>query len=276
MGRRHLDSGENITNQLAPLMEDDEFLTALSRGEDPSGGEDELAGLFLELRNDIETNLPPGPVIEGEEEAPVVLPMSARRRRMRPLLHGLLGAAAATVAIVSGGAVLTNAGVIGGSESSNATAVELASTLDELDRSTAEGDVDGTRELLADARRLLGELDSEDSNDTSVVAERVTSTRETTAVVTETATETEIAPAPAPETETEAAEPAPAETVTVTSTAEAPEQATVTHYATVTETVVRDNPIPPGQGEPAPGEGNGGNEGNGEGNEGVTPPQQQQ
>lgn len=37
---------------------DDEFLTALSQGVDPSDGEDELATLFLELRDDVEAPMP--------------------------------------------------------------------------------------------------------------------------------------------------------------------------------------------------------------------------
>lgn len=254
MGRRHRESGEDITNQLAPLIEDDEFLTALSRGEDPTGGEDPLAGLLLELRGDVEKQMPPAPVIEGAEELPAVIPMSTRRRRTGPLLHGLIGAAAATVAIVGVGAALTSTGLIGTSVSENSTAVELASTLDELDRSTANGDEDSTRELLEEARRLVGKLDAADTKS----ATRSTAPRASTVTVTATA------PAPEPSS----AEPAPAETITVTEAAPTPEQPTVTQYATVTETVVRENPLPPGEDEPTPAEP--------PADGGLTPPQRQQ
>lgn len=255
---RHRDSGEDLTQQLAPLIEDDEFLTALSHGEDPSGGDDELAGLLLGLRSDVEKQMPPAPVIEGEDDEPAVIAMPARRRRVRPLLHGLVGAAAATVLIAGGGAVLTGSGVLGGGAGGNATAVELAGTLDELDRSTAEGDDDATRALLDEARRLVDKLDAQEQDGEAAAAGRGTSARSTTATETATATETVTEPAPAPAPQSADVEPAPAETVTVTSTAPAPEQATVTQYATVTETVVRENPLPFNEPEPAPGDTPGG------------------
>ena len=43
----------SVAEQLQPLVDDDAFLTSLSQGQDPSAGEDELAALFLELREDV-------------------------------------------------------------------------------------------------------------------------------------------------------------------------------------------------------------------------------
>ena len=55
----------------------DEFLTALSHGIDPSDGQDQLATLFLELRDDVEAPMPEAPTLEAPatEELVPVAPM---------------------------------------------------------------------------------------------------------------------------------------------------------------------------------------------------------
>lgn len=59
MNRRHRDADTgDITSQLKPLTDDDAFLSDLSRGIDPSEGTDELAGLLLALREDVEKQMP--------------------------------------------------------------------------------------------------------------------------------------------------------------------------------------------------------------------------
>ena len=91
---------QGVAEQLQPLVDDDAFLTTLSEGTDPSDGSDELAGLLLELRGDVEKQMPPAPLIEGAEEEPEVISLgAARRRRSKPFMHGLIGAAAATLLI---------------------------------------------------------------------------------------------------------------------------------------------------------------------------------
>ena len=102
---------QGVAEQLQPLVDDDAFLTTLSEGTDPSDGGDELAGLLLELRGDVEKQMPPAPLIEGAEEEPEVISLgAARRRRSKPFMHGLIGAAAATLLIAGTGAVVVNAG----------------------------------------------------------------------------------------------------------------------------------------------------------------------
>ena len=54
-------SPESMAEQLQPLIDDDAFLTELSLGNDPSDGADELAALFLELREDVERQMPAAP-----------------------------------------------------------------------------------------------------------------------------------------------------------------------------------------------------------------------
>ena len=64
-------SPESMAEQLQPLIDDDAFLTELSLGNDPSDGADELAALFLELREDVERQMPAAPKVEGADLEPV-------------------------------------------------------------------------------------------------------------------------------------------------------------------------------------------------------------
>lgn len=233
----------DITTQLKPLMDDDAFLTDLSRGIDPSDGSDELAALFLGLRDDVEEQMPPAPLIEGAEEEPVVISLAARRaRRGRPFLSGIIGAAAATLVIAGSGSMLYNAtpgsplwGVSSSLFSDRAAVVELAGTLEEMDSRAAEGDMDGTRALLEEARRMLNNLqDANAETQTPQQAPRVTTT-------------TTVVRPPEPG----ATEPEPPATETVTETSVQTETATVT--VTQTPPPVRPNPLPsPVEPTPAP------------------------
>ncbi|NLA55227.1 MAG: hypothetical protein GX859_02835 [Corynebacterium humireducens] len=239
MKRRHPDAtAGDITTQLKPLMDDDAFLTELSQGLDPSDGTDELAALFLELREDVEKQMPPAPLIEGADEEPVVISLAARRRarRGRPFVSGLIGAAAATLVIAGSGSMIYNAtpgsplwGMSSALFSDRAAVVELAGTLEEIDSRAAEGDIDGTRELLEEARRVVQNL-----RDAQSPTEQQTPREPGTTV---TATTTATLPG-----ETLAPEPVDPTTETVTETAHQTTTATVT--VTQGPPPIRDNPLP--------------------------------
>lgn len=246
MKRRHRDANEgDITTELGPLVDDDAFLTALSEGVDPSGGEDELAALFLELRDDVERQMPPAPLIEGADEEPAVISLASRRNRRaarsgRPFVSGLLGAAAATLVIAGSGSLLYNAtpdsplwGLSSSLFSDRAAVVELAGTLEEIDSRAAEGDMDGTRELLEEARRVVANL--KDSQNDTQETPRAPGTTATTTVT-------------RPGTPTTHQPSAEAVTETVTETSHHVETQTETATATVTVTEgpppARPNPLP--------------------------------
>ncbi|MDO5031245.1 hypothetical protein [Corynebacterium sp.] len=253
-----------IAEQLQPLVDDDAFLTHLSQGQDPSDGEDELAALFLELREDVEKQMPPAPLIEGAEMEPEVISLGAarKRRRNRPFLNGLVGAAAATVLIAGAGAVAINTGVIS-TEKENPSVVELAGTLEEMDKRSAEGDMDGTRQLLEEARKLVNQVNKNKADEKQREAATTNRTTVTATATVEKEPEKEPTESPAP--------------VTVT------ENQTVVSTVVVTSTVNPGNPLFPPTGqqtEPtSPGdngneesEGNGGHGGNGD--NGLLPPPQ--
>ena len=254
MKRRHRDASTgDLTTQLQPLMDDDAFLTDLSNGIDPSDGSDELAALFLELRDDIEQQMPPAPLIEGADEEPAVISLASRRRqrRGRPFVSGLIGAAAATLVIAGSGSMIYNAspgsplwGLSSTLFSDRAAVVELAGTLEEIDSRAAEGDIDGTRELLEEARRVVQNL-----RDAQTPAEE---TPRQLPGATVTATTTATRPG-----ETVTRDPAEPVTEVVTETERHTETATETATATVTVTQgpppIRENPIPlPTDVEPVP------------------------
>lgn len=243
MKRRRRDANEgDIMAQLGPLVDDDAFLTALSEGVDPSGGEDELAALFLELREDVERQMPPAPLIEGADEEPAVISLASRRNRRaarsgRPFVSGLIGAAAATLVIAGSGSLLYNAtpgsplwGLSSSLFSDRAAVVELAGTLEEIDSRAAEGDMNGTRELLEEARSVVASLkrSQNDAGETPATTATTTVTR--------------------PGTPTPHQPPAEAVTETVTETSHHVETQTETATATVTVTEgpppVRPNPLP--------------------------------
>lgn len=323
MTRRHNGGdpdGQDIVNgQLKQLFEDDEFLTALSRGVDPSEGEDALAGLLLDMNEEVNADMPAAPdlsvLLPGFEErseetdhpgtaefAPIttsdnttegaaVVPLAprlnrrARRgavpsgggvgsRKSHPFLHGLVGAAAATLVIAGGGTAIYNADadspLYGLSTSlfgktDTPSVVELASTLDEVDSRTANGDVEGARELLEEARTMLANMDERQraARETNNAPARVPATQTATATVT--LVETPEPPAPETTTETTTA------TQTVVSTVVQPP------VWTPDPTQVIEPPTPTTEQLPsAPGNGGEPGENNGGGNAGggeVAPPQ---
>lgn len=201
MSRRNRDaSSGDINDHLQPVINDDAFLTDLSHGIDPSGGDDELAALFLALREDVERQMPPAPLIEGADEEPVVISLAERRaaRRSRPLLSGLIGAAAATLVIAGSGTAIFNAtpgsplwGISSALFSDRAAVIELAGTLEQVDSRAAQGDMDGARELISEARKQVREMSETEQQPKGE------------ATVTETVTKSSDASAPAPTTVTE-------------------------------------------------------------------------
>ena len=242
-----------VAEQLQPLVDDDAFLTSLSEGTDPSDGGDELAGLLLELRGDVNKQMPPAPLIEGADEEPEVISLSAarRRRRGKPLMHGLIGAAAATLLIAGSGAVIVNAGPgsplygvnqsLFGADDQDVSVVELAGTLEEMEKRSAEGDMDGTRQLLEEARKMVDQAKKDRAEQTARPAKQQTRT---------TVTETHTVEKPA-EVEKEGQQPQEPITVTQVETA--------VSTVVVTSTVTAGNPLsPPAQNYPEPVEQGGG------------------
>ncbi|MEX3514984.1 MULTISPECIES: hypothetical protein [unclassified Corynebacterium] len=241
--RRRPDDTNDLADQLQPLVDDDHFLTDLSAGKDPSDGSDELAALFMDLRNEVHQPLPPVPVVaplEGAESAEgtgnaagaSVASLADRRKakRPRPFVHGLIGAAAATLVIAGAGAVVYNTQGFGAQH--DPQSVELAGKLDEIESRAASGDWEGAQSLLAEARKMLN-LAEEKEADAEVKQDKARSSRVARPRPTETVTETLP-----PEQDAEANKPAPApEPTTVT------EKATQTVTVTVTETGLP-NPLP--------------------------------
>lgn len=156
------DGGGTILN-LGAVSRDDAFLTALSRGENPSGGGDWVAADLLALRDRVERPMPPAPEVAGVEAA---APAPAKTRRgPGPLASGLIGAAAATVIVAGSGAALYSAtpgsplwGASTAVFGDRSAAVELASTLDQFEVAQRNGDSEGVRTLLGQARALVGAI----------------------------------------------------------------------------------------------------------------------
>lgn len=190
-------------DEFAPVDATDALLDALARGSDPSGGSDPLAGLLLVMKRDIERPMPEAPSVDGIVPEPAeAISLDARRdgrarevgtagRRqasspkrssLNPWAAGFIGAAAASALIAGSGAVLYNAtpgsplwdastAVFG----DRAAAVELASTLKEIEVASQAGDSDYVAQLLQQANRLVesmkpvpgpGEADSSETEKT--------------------------------------------------------------------------------------------------------------
>ncbi|MBK4158064.1 hypothetical protein GWO56_00270 [Corynebacterium macginleyi] len=211
MASRHSKkNNDDLTEQLQPLVDDDVFLTELSQGKDPSHGCDELAGLLLGLKGDIDKQMPPAPRVDGVEDEPEIISLDKvrSRRRNRPVMHGLIGAAAATVILAGAGGVMANSGLFDRPDETRN--VELASTLDEMESRAAEGDVGGARELMKEARAKLENAESKEENAITAKeeAEKKRSARPKPVTVTATVTETvssqqQVKPESAPKTVTE-------------------------------------------------------------------------
>lgn len=209
MTKRDDAAAADVTAQRALIIESDSFLTELSRGIDPSCGADPLAASLLKLRDEVENPMPPAPVIDGADgEAEVVsLPHATKRRRVNPILTGLVGLAAGVALMAGSGAVLYQAdpssplhgvrNAIFGSDNRNV--VELASTLQEMENKAAAGDIDGARQLLNQARKQLDDAAPESVQKLNQ-AEQDLNQREA-ASHTVTVTATVSAPAPAATTQ---------------------------------------------------------------------------
>lgn len=148
---------------------DNAFLDALARGEDPSNGSDPLAGALLAFRE--EARGEPQVRMSGsardhharsEAQVRSLDDARARRRGMNPWVSGLLGAAAASALLLGSGAALFNAtpgsplwGPSTAVFGDRAAAVELASTLEEIEVARQEGDTENLTLLLEQARSLV-------------------------------------------------------------------------------------------------------------------------
>ncbi|WJZ01747.1 hypothetical protein [Corynebacterium freiburgense] len=235
------DSGaEEYQDEL--VLADDAFLDDLARGLDPSDGSDELAGLLLGLKAEVDAPMPPAPVLsdapttmmpplrdvvldrenppapttelefedsENSEEVAEVIDLSSRRKKRsfrQAFIHGVLGAAAATLAIAGSGIVIYNAGP----ESplwpahvalfnDHAAVVELASTLEQADDLRARGEVERALELLDEARTMAADMQAKRNSENASAATTVTVTQQPTSThSTSTEMPEEPAPAPAP------------------------------------------------------------------------------
>lgn len=222
MAPKHHGDNDDLAEQLQPLVDDDAFLTELSKGNAPSDGQDDLAELLLELKGDVDKQMPPAPLVEGADAEPEVIDLGQARKRRRggPFVHGLIGAAAATLVIAGAGGAMLHAGTFDkGDKTRN---VELAGTLEEMESRAAEGDIEGARELMKDARAKLDEAEGKEEKAIAANREaeqkRSAHPKPTPHTVTETATETVAEEASQPEQQ--------------------PEQVTVTETQYATETVV--------------------------------------
>lgn len=247
---------EDFTDLIPSVMATDAYLTDLSRGKRPGDGEDDgLVDLFLGLRDEVEGQMPASPTLAelglpesgGDEEGGNVVPLRRRSGWARTLVGGLVGAAAATLVVAGGGAAVYNAqpgsplwGMSKQMFGERAAVVELAGTLDEMDGFAQNGDVEGLRTLLNDARARLGAERAEPATTQGTLTTTATVELEPRA------TEPESAP-----------EPPVVERETLVETEVVTEQETVTETAVRTETqtvtVVPQVPIEPAPtGTPSP------------------------
>lgn len=228
--RRHTSDpdGNSITEQLGMIKRDEDFIDALRHGTDPSGGEDQLAALLLELKHDVDRDMPSAPTLadlgieetQDQQTKSVISLGKHRRKRSGAFTHGLVGAAAATLVIGGFGTAIhaaepgdalygLNQQVFGGS-SEDRQFVELASTLDEANEKSEAGDIEGARELLEQARLIVSQMNQGKQSDANKQISEVETRVVTTAVPT-----TVVVPP-------EESEPAPPVTVTVTVTEQIP------------------------------------------------------
>lgn len=196
--RRWVRDGVEATQSVEQLQADDQFLTRLSQGVDPTDGQDPLARLFLDARAEIQADVPQAPTLamlglgsveefptgelapveDSSESAPLIdAPVAEvieipRRRWNNAVAHALVGAAAATLIIAGGGTAIYNAGEgsalyalnqkFFGQTTNTEAVVALASKLDQANDLNAKGDKEGARQLLEQARELVNMLNARD------------------------------------------------------------------------------------------------------------------
>lgn len=206
-------TGSSGAGQFDEIARDDALIDAISRGEDPTQGADPLAQVLLDFRADVVGDMPAAPTLTelGFEEptasggagAEVVDITQRRRRRFGYIGSALVGAAAATLLIAGvGGAILSagpgsplyglNKSIFGGGEET--AVVQLASTLEEANQKSEEGDLEAARQLVAEAREIVNAMSEQQrtiySHEVTVVERHITSTVTTTVTVTTTETPT--------------------------------------------------------------------------------------
>lgn len=231
--------------ELDAVREEDRLLDALGAGAE---GSDELTRMLADLRDEVRSDAPPAPVfLAGSADGAATAsgaPTGGRhaavsdlseRRRNRPWLAGLVGAAAATLVIAGSGLALNATGVLDRGQDQQAL-VELAGTLDQMEEASNSGDEETARRLLLEARELIAGMEGR-------TAETATERLERT--ISEKATETPGTSA-AEKTSEKSGEPTRPETAT--------ETVTETSTLVITTTVPGGAPVPPSQptSEPTP------------------------
>lgn len=259
--------GNGVTEQFDELFGTDAYLDDIARGIDPSRGKDPLAALMLELHREVNAPIPAAPnldeLLPQVEQTPAVVSLAERRQRRRvsPLMSGLVGAAAATMMLAgAGGAIynaqphspLWNAKVSMFGE--HAAVIDLASALDEVDKRHTEGDVQGAMQVLEKARLLADAVNSKDRESTQKAIQELEArivevpTTVTQAVPT-TATATSVQTSVSTTTSHEPADTQAPIVITDTQTV----TVTVVQSTTVTEKpVTTATPTPVATSEPAP------------------------
>ncbi|WP_018023364.1 hypothetical protein [Corynebacterium ulceribovis] len=249
------------------LARTDELLTQLSQG---SGSNDELTTMLAQLRNDVCQDIPAAPDVSaifatagsGSHDE-----LAARRKRRMPAwASGFFGAAAASALILGSGSVIHAAKpgdalwsanqAIFGSNESDRDVVELASTLQQAEQASKDGDADAAQELLAQAHALLEKLNKQQRSEwegqlkdsESLINEpSATSPERTTARKSK---EKEAAPA---ETSSETATVTVTETTTVTETETTTQRRPTSEAPTTRQPDLRLEPRPePAEPRPAP------------------------
>lgn len=232
----------------ADVEYDDQLVTELARGIDPTGGADPAAGPLLALRDDV---VAPAPQVDGVadlESGSNVAELAKRRAarakggrgwRSTPIGAGLVGAAAALVVVAGVGGV--GYALFSGEEEEGPVAVQLAGTLEEMDSAATNGDLDLLHQLIRDARGLVGKLKNAEQDGAVAVDPRLETSTER---VTETVTETAEPEHKEEDDKEKKKEEETKETVVETTTA------MVTHTETVHETTTIFPPPEPQRSEP--------------------------
>ncbi|AKE40631.1 Uncharacterised protein [Corynebacterium kutscheri] len=165
--------GEDSSEYLTDIQADDVLISALARGEDPTGGTDPLAGLLLGLREEV-TAASPAPTLtelgldDDSFPATNVISLDKRRRGWSGrIASGLVGAAAATLMITGSATMIYNADensalyglkqqIFTGTD--REAVVQLASALEEANSRNESGDVEGAKAAIERAQAAVEKL----------------------------------------------------------------------------------------------------------------------